>query len=161
MQADQTGLEALRSLIETQRVDLNVQVIRDHDRDAFLLVFRDHKGGRLGEIEVSNEAAEDVPHATILSDLERAGVLNADSMDRTIRRSYRSDRSLTAGEERIIECDGSRYRVVRDTSHQVIIFDAEGNRLTAMPDGMVVLPQSIHRRPESDWCHDIRAWRSR
>lgn len=138
---------------------IRVSVTHDHERDAHVLTLRTATEERFGEVELSAEALADLKVERILEDLQMGGALDRRFLDPSIRRSYLSDRTLTNGEVRVVECDGSTYLIERDRSHSVTIRDAAGTRLPGMPQGLVALPVSIHRRTDSDWRHEIRIWR--
>ena len=130
------------------------------DRETVL--FRGHEarsGAPRYEIEISREALEDHPAATIVADLIREKVADRLRADPTMRLNYTRDRNVPHLETLWVTCDERQYRVVRDGGHNVRIYDKAGQLLGNWPPTMTVIPSSIHRRGVTEWCKDIRKWR--
>lgn len=130
------------------------------DRETVLYrVHAPHAGAPRYELEISREAFEDHPVETILADLARLKIPDRLCVDPTMRLNYTRDRNVHHLETLWVTCDGRNYRVVRDSEHNVRIYDKAQQLLTNWPTVMTVLPSSIHTRPVSEWCEDVRKWR--
>lgn len=116
-------------------------------------------GGKSSELEVSDEAFEDIRVTDIIADLEAHEVVSRLTTDPTMRLQYTRSRDIPHHEWRQIDCDGRRYRVVRDAGHNVRIFDASDKPLSRTPQKMLVLSVSIFHRDYQQWCNEIRSWR--
>ena len=102
------------------------------DRDSIL--FRAWpRGGRAVELEVDRKAIEDFTSAMILADLEDSDVLTRLTTDPSMRLCYGFKRDVPHFESRTVVCEGRQYRIVRDASHNVRIYDGTDERLKGTP----------------------------
>jgi hypothetical protein len=129
----------------------------DRDVVLFRVEFREQRPSL--ELELSEEALEDNEPEAIIEDLARQSIPGRLSADPTMRLSYYADRIVPRFERHYVQCDGKGYRIVRDASHAVRIFDAQDQLLQNTPSPLPVLPTSVFRRLKQQWCEDIRAWR--
>jgi hypothetical protein len=130
--------------------------------DREVVLFRAHEprsGAPRYELEISREAFEDHIVETIVADLVQQKVADRLRADPTMRLTYSRDRNVPQLETLWVVCDGPHYRVVRDTKHNVRIYDKSNQLLSNWPAVMTVMPNSIHHRPAGGWCEDIRKWR--
>jgi hypothetical protein len=137
---------------------VSVQTNSDPVRDAVL--FRIDVGdGNVRELEISEEALNDLATEDIVMDLGRAQVSERLRSDSTMRLTYNQYRDVPHFETLIVRCDGKSYRVVRDSHHAVRIFDEADQLLASTPSPLPVLQMSVFRRTPSRWQEDIRHWR--
>lgn len=115
--------------------------------------------GRSFELAVTEQAMEGHPAETILSDLNDQDVATRLRDDPTMQLCYYKDRSVPWFESWILKCDGQEYRIVRDSGHNVVIYDESDEPLADRPEGMRVLRSSIFDRQRSKWCQEIRSQR--
>lgn len=97
------------------------------DRETVL--FRAHEprvGAACYELEISREAFEDHTVEIVLADLTRHKVADRLRADPTMRLNYTRDRNVPHLETLWVTCDERQYRVVRDSDHNVRIFDTPG-----------------------------------
>lgn len=136
----------------------NVEWDAIFDRDVALFrLYRDEPPSP--ELEVTAEALEDHPSETILADLDDQQVVQRLVADPTMRLRYYTRREVPPREEMWVRCDGRRYRVLRDSGHNVRIFDNAGRLLDNIPDTLLVMPSSVFRKSNQKWCREIREWR--
>jgi len=131
----------------------------DPDREVvvFSVTPQDASGTR--SFEVTDEALNDHPPESIIRDLERQRIPALLKRDPTLRPRYSTDRRIPHLETREVICDRQAYRVVRDSGHNLAVYDSNGGRLAKTPTGLWVMDASIFNRSEAEWCQDIRNWR--
>jgi hypothetical protein len=129
------------------------------DRSVTVLRARMPKPGKNLEIEVSEEALDDHPVDVILEDWRAQNVPARLLSDPTMRLKYYTDRIVPHFETLGVICSGRRYRVVRDSAHNVRVYDSDDRPLERLPQQLLVLTGSIHRQGSQEWCIRIHEWR--
>lgn len=125
-----------------------------------VVLFRASEEATYYELEVTGEAFRKQPTGTILDDLENQEVARRLRNDPSLRLQYRSSRVVPHFETRYVSCDGRQYRIVRDSNHNVQIFDSADQLLEETPPGLRVMQNSVYRRSREEWCREIRSRRS-
>lgn len=152
------AVEAVEQWLKEQFPDAQVDSGEIFERDVVL--FRASEETDHYELEITEEAFRDHSTDTILDDLESQDVARRLRQDPTLRLQYRSSRRVPYIETRHVTCDGRRYRIVRDSDHNVQIFDSSDQLLEETPPGLRVMQHSVYRRSSDDWCREIRSRRS-
>ena len=155
----QDSVAGLTSWIARQYPGADVSARADAIRDVIVFSATPTDGSGTRMLEITDEAMADVPVVTIIEDLEQQGVPSLLRRDPTMRRTYSSDRKVPHFEQLRIECGGRQYRVVRDSSHNVRIFDDQDLPLDKLPPSVLAMDASIFRRPMIHWCTDVSKWR--
>lgn len=135
---------------------IDSEEIFDRDVQLFRVTAPD---GTTYELEITEEAFEDRRVDEILEDLKEEEVAERLRSDPSMRLCYYRGGKVPATETRWITCDGRSYRIVRDADHNVVVYDSQDQPLGNLPDDILVLPSSIHRRRKEKWRSDIRKWR--
>ena len=129
------------------------------DREVVVFSVTPHDASGTRSFEVTDEALNDHPPESIIRDLERQRIPALLKRDPTLRPRYSTDRRIPHVETREVRCDRRTYRVVRDSGHNVVVYDSKDRRLAKTPTGLWVMDASIFARPKAEWCQDIRNWR--
>lgn len=152
-------IEAIAAWLASQFPQGTPSAIADSDRDLIVFRVRATDGRLLGEVEISDEALQDLPAQSIISDFARSDLVSRMQVDPRFRRSYTKAQALSDSELRSVAFEGRIYTVVRDRQHNVRILDDRGVVLEESPGGPLVLPNSIFSRNLASWQQDIRQWR--
>jgi hypothetical protein len=157
MQDVRAGVRAVQDWLANLFPDSRIQSHEDFDRDTW--VFRVFPVvGRAGELELSREVLERDDPEAIKGALADSDASERMHRDPTVRVQYFSS-GVNGFETRLLNCDGRMYRIVRDGSHNIAVFDSADQRLKNTPKIPAVFQGSIFDRPASDWCEQVRAWR--
>lgn len=135
-----------------------VEVIEADRMDVYLFRIRDREERPWPEFEVTLEALEDWDLNEIGHDITSDGLVQWMKDRPSFRIRYGNDRQISHFESLNVRCGGEWFRVVRDGEANVSIFNSANERLKA--GGMRVLPTSIFRKSEQQWCKEIEELRS-
>ena len=93
-------------------------------------------------------AFEDWSLDEIQADLESQGVIERLQRDPTMWLVYTRERVCPQSEPLFVKCDGRNYQVVRDSDHNVRVYDDSGWLLENSPQVLAVMPDSVFLSPE-------------
>lgn len=153
------SINRIAAWLSTQLGSASISARADFDRDGVVLRFSLPEGARIGELEISQEAADDYSPEDIIADLQKHDVPSRLKRDPTMRLAYTQDRDVPHLETRLMVCDGRQYRFVRDSQHSVRVYDETDRILGGMPSPLPVLSVSLFNRSSLELCEDIRGWR--
>ena len=150
MRVPRDTVEALASWLVHLFPGGTVATLADPERHVmvFSITLKDDPEPR--SFEATEEALNDHPPARIIRDLERQRIPALLKRDPTLRPRYSTDRRIPHLESLEVSCDNRSYRVLRDSSHNVVILDASQRLLARLPAGAMVRDDSIFRRAPED-----------
>lgn len=140
--------------LESKFPDTHVAEGEDVERGAYL--FRVHRNEGIPlELDITADALEQLPPSDMIQRLEEERVPARLEKDPTVRLTLRSSGEVSDTEQRIIECGGEEYRIVRDREHTIRIFAPNGDPMENIPEHRRILASSVWHRTHKDWCADI------
>ena len=160
MRVPSDTVEALASWLLHLFPGGTVANVADPERDVVVFSITPKDEPEPRSFEATAEALNDLPPEGIIRDLERQRIPALLRRDPTLRPCYSSDRRIPHVESLQVSCDNRSYRVLRDSSHNVVILDASQRRLARLPAGPMVRDDSIFRRAPAEWHRDIRKGRA-
>lgn len=160
MRVPSDTVEALASWLVHLFPGGTVATLADPERDVMVFSITPKDDPEPRSFEATEEALNSHPPEGIIRDLERQRIPALLKRDPTLRPCYSTERRIPHLESLQVSCDNRSYRVVRDSSHNVVIFDASHRRLARLPAAPMVRDDSIFQRPPSEWYRDIRKARA-
>jgi hypothetical protein len=160
MRVPSDTVEALASWLLHLFPGGTVATVADPERNVMVFSITPKDEPEPRSFEATEEALNEHPPNGIIRDLERQRIPALLKRDPTVRPCYSTDRRIPHVECLQVSCDNRVYRVLRDTSHTVVILDASHRRLARLPAGPMVRDDSIFRRPPAEWHRDIRKGRA-
>jgi hypothetical protein len=154
--------DSINGIASWLQVKLAAGVTTRAEFDSEVVVFRVQPvtGGAAMELAISEEALGDHPPDEVIADLAALDIPDRLRRDPTMRLAYSTDRDVPHLETRYVDCDGRRYRLVRDSQHAVRAYDQSDNLLPSLPSPLPILQVSLFRRGLTQLQDDIRQWRS-